>query len=187
MNGALAGLLAVIVLGVAGFTAFVAKNDPAPIRSTTAVLDAGVAPASSAFGERLATGTVAAPVATAAEAPSLDKPIPPIPSALPASPPRRVGFGTIHVTFAGTDDAPTNARSRAAAEELILRLGHLAQSDWKSALAQGDSDSADDYGHVDLGDLQDKVSERALFSLEPGGVSGIVLTRTGYWIYRRRE
>ncbi len=100
--------------------------------------------------------------------------------------PRSVRCGVILVTYAGAQGAPATARPRAEATSLASAVATQAKTDFKGAVAKGDSGSADDIGRVPRGVLEPAV-EFALFSLPVGGVSDPVDTPRGFWIVKRIE
>jgi hypothetical protein len=113
-------------------------------------------------------------------------PVPP----LPMTAPRQIRFGVILVTYAGaqpsTNGLRPQARSRADAKILAERLAAAAQQDFRAAVQQGDSGSADDVGRVKQGILE-PAPEYVLFSLPVDAVGGPVETPRGYWIVKRLE
>jgi len=109
-------------------------------------------------------------------------PVPPVPQHSP----REVQFGVVLVTYAGAENAPKNARSKADALALAQKLDVDAKSDFRGAVQRGDNGSADNLGSMGRGVLE-PAPEYALFSLPPGGVSDVVDTPRGFWIVRRIE
>lgn len=109
-------------------------------------------------------------------------PVPP----LPASAPRRVRFGVVLVTYAGSEEAPPHSRSRKDALELADKLAAQAKTDFHAAVRRGDDGSGDDVGSIRQGVLE-PAAEFVLFSLPVGGVSDPVDTPRGYWIVKRIE
>ncbi len=109
-------------------------------------------------------------------------PVPP----LGASAPRLVRFGVVLVTYAGAEDAPRGARSKADALELAQKLAAQAKADFHAAVRRGDEGSADDVGSMRRGVLE-PAPEYVLFTLQVTGVSDPVDTPRGYWIVKRLE
>lgn len=100
--------------------------------------------------------------------------------------PKQVRFGVVLVTYAGAEGAPKGARAKTEAAEVAKQLAADAQSDFHAAVQRGDSGSLDDAGRIPRGVLEPQV-EFALFTLAPGGVSGVLETPRGYWIVKRIE
>jgi hypothetical protein len=114
-------------------------------------------------------------------------PVPP----LPLNAPRQVRFGVVLVSYAGAQPsaAATShpaSRSRAEARTTADSLAAVAAQDFHAAVAQGDTGSADDVGHVKLGVLE-PAPEYVLFSLPVDGVGGPIETPRGFWIVKRLE
>ncbi len=117
-------------------------------------------------------------------------PVPP----LPMGTPRQVRFGVVLVSYAGAQPSAAGGgrpqtRSKADALALAQKLAVTAQTDFHSAVQQGDPGSADDVGHVKLGVLE-PAPEYVLFTLSADGgeaVAGPVDTPRGYWIVKRLE
>ncbi len=106
---------------------------------------------------------------------------------LPASAPKRVGFGVVLVTYRGAERAPKNARTKAEALELAKSLAENAMKDFDEAVKKGDPGSRGDQGHVPRGVLEPAL-ERVLFSLKAGAVHDQPIdTPKGYWIVRRND
>lgn len=183
---------------------------PLDVRQTTTVLGLVVALAIGValgrFGSPRSHVEPAASAAPAAPSPSgaastalalLDDPLFAAPAAsrgrasgardpLPASAPRAVRFGVVLVLFRGAEEAPAGTRSKAAALELARSIAEDAPSDFRRAVARGDLGSTEDAGRMPQGVLEPEL-ERALFSLEKGGVAGPFETSRGYWIVRRND
>lgn len=113
-------------------------------------------------------------------------PVPPLPMTVP----RQVRFGVVLVSYAGAQPsaggARPAARSRQDARTLADRLAVSAQQDFRGAVQQGDTGSADDIGQVKLGILE-PAPEYLLFTLRVGEIAGPVDTPRGYWIVKRLE
>lgn len=105
---------------------------------------------------------------------------------LPKGAPRAVRVGVILVQYQGAEGAAEHARPRAAAQDLAARLADEAKSDFKAAVARGDSGSSDDVGRIPRGVL-DPIIEGAVFRMAVGEVSGVLETPRGYWIVKRVE
>ena len=108
------------------------------------------------------------------------------PPALTGDTPKSVVFGVILVQYKGAQAAPPNARSRDAALELAKQLAAEARTDFKAAVAKGDSGSMENAGRMPRGMLE-PAPEYVLFSLPKDGVSEPVDTPRGFWIARRIE
>ncbi|MFO0676420.1 MAG: peptidylprolyl isomerase [Polyangiaceae bacterium] len=106
--------------------------------------------------------------------------------AVTGSGPRSVRAGVILVAYAGAEGAGSTARSRDAARALADSLATAARSDFKAAVARGDSGSVEDIGRIPRGVLE-KAVESELFALPVGDVSAVVDTPRGYWIAKRLE
>lgn len=106
--------------------------------------------------------------------------------ALPTGAPRSVKIGVVLVQFAGAEGASSTARSKRDALSHAQALAASAKEDWKRAVKDGDSGSAEDVGRIPRGVL-DAATEVAVFSLAPGDVSGVLETPRGYWIVKRVE
>jgi hypothetical protein len=113
-------------------------------------------------------------------------PVPP----LPLNAPRQLRFGVVLVSYAGAQPGANgehpSTRPRPDAKELAARLAATAQHDFRAAVQQGDSGSADDIGTVKVGVLE-PAPEYVLFTLPVDGVGGPVDTPRGYWIVKRLE
>lgn len=105
---------------------------------------------------------------------------------LPSGTPKAVRFGVVLVQYRGAEGAPANARTKDEAQRLARTLAQDAQSDFKSAVAKGDSGSMDDAGRMPRGVLE-PTTEYALFTLKPGEVTEPIDTPRGFWILRRSE
>lgn len=108
------------------------------------------------------------------------------PPALTGDTPKSLVFGVILVQYKGAQGAPPNARSRDAALELAKQLAAEARTDFKAAVAKGDSGSMENAGRMPRGMLE-PAPEYVLFSLPKDGVSEPVDTPRGFWIARRIE
>jgi len=108
------------------------------------------------------------------------------PPALAGDTPKSVVFGVILVQYKGAQGAPPSARSRDAALELAKQLAAEARTDFKAAVAKGDSGSMENAGRMPRGMLE-PAPEYVLFSLPKDGVSDPVDTPRGFWIARRIE
>jgi PPIC-type PPIASE domain len=108
------------------------------------------------------------------------------PPALTGDTPKTVVFGVILVQYKGAQGAPPNARSRDAALELAKQLAAEARTDFKAAVAKGDSGSMENAGRMPRGMLE-PAPEYVLFSLPKEGVSDPVDTPRGFWIARRLD
>ncbi|MCA9584032.1 MAG: peptidylprolyl isomerase [Myxococcales bacterium] len=100
--------------------------------------------------------------------------------------PKQVRLGVVLVQYAGAQGAPPNARTKAQAEELAQRIATTAQTDFRRAVLDGDSGSAEDVGRIPRGTL-DPHTEVAVFGLAVGETSGVLPTPRGYWIVKRTE
>jgi hypothetical protein len=149
------------------------------------------------LGSALPSASVAAAAPSAAEpTPSGDVPpsegfdtlpdgrkVPP----LPASAPKRVGFGVVVVAYQGAQAAPTEARSREEAKRRAEGLLTDAKHDFAAAVAKGDRGSTADAGHVPR-DVLEPAVEYLLFTLQKGDVCAEPIdTPRGYWIVRRND
>lgn len=105
---------------------------------------------------------------------------------LPASASKSVRFGVILVAHSAAQGAAAGARSKAAAQELAARLAEQAKTDFKAAVAAGDSGSMEDAGRIGRGVLEPE-SEMVLFQLDAGAVSSPIDTPRGFWIVKRLE
>lgn len=103
---------------------------------------------------------------------------------LPSSTSRSVRFGVILVAHAAAQGAAAGSRTKADAQALAARLAEQAKSDFKGAVAAGDSGSMEDAGRMTRGVLEPE-AEMTLFSLEPGAVSAPIDTPRGFWIVKR--
>lgn len=109
-------------------------------------------------------------------------PVPP----LPAGAPKSVRFGVVLVEYAGSEGAPTKARSKHDAQELAQKLAGDARSDFHGAVRRGDDGSTDDAGRIQRGILELAV-EYFLFTLAVGQVSDPIDTPRGFWIVKRLQ
>ena len=113
-------------------------------------------------------------------------PVPPLPTGTP----REVRFGVVLVSYTGAQPSVVGgrvpSRSRDDAKALAAKLIATAQTDFHSAVQQGDAGSSDDVGRVKLGILE-PAPEYILFTLASGGVGGPVDTPRGYWIVKRLD
>ena len=105
---------------------------------------------------------------------------------LPTSAPRTVHIGVVLVTYVGAEGASSNARTKAEALAVAQRLHEDAKTDFKKAVKEGDSGSAEDVGRIPRGVL-DPHSEVAVFSLAASEISEILETPKGYWIVKRLD
>ena len=150
-----------------------------------------------ALGSALPSASVAAPSPSASGAPASEdvapsegfdtlpdgRKVPP----LPASAPKRVGFGVVVVAYQGAQGAPTEARSRDEAKRRAESLLADAKQDFKAAVAKGDRGSTSDAGHVPR-DVLEPAVEYLLFTLPKGEVCAEpVDTPRGFWIVRRND
>jgi len=111
----------------------------------------------------------------------------PMPSLdLPSGSSKTVRFGVILVGHSAAQGAAPGSRTKAAAHDLAVRLAEQAKTDFKAAVAGGDSGSMDDAGRIGRGVLEPE-SEAALFQLEAGGVSAPIDTPRGFWIVKRLD
>jgi hypothetical protein len=172
--------LGLAALGVAGALAFVPVKGSAR-RSVDAGVDAG-APAT------LASATVDAgdtPDDDAGAGLAVDTGEDDA-GGLQKGAPKHVKLGVVLVQYAGAQGAPANARTKAQAEELAQRIATTAQTDFRRAVLDGDSGSAEDIGRIPRGTL-DPHTEVAVFGLAVGETSGVLPTPRGYWIVKRTE
>ncbi|WP_394820497.1 peptidylprolyl isomerase [Pendulispora albinea] len=109
-------------------------------------------------------------------------PVPP----LPKDAPRSVRFGVILVSYTGAQGAPANARSKSEAKELAEKLAAEAKTDFRAAVAHGDSGSSDDLGRITRGTLE-LAPEYILFTLASGQTSDPIDTPRGFWIVKRTD
>jgi hypothetical protein len=109
----------------------------------------------------------------------------PVPLLSPNAP-RNVRFGVVLVSYAGAEDAPRGARTKADARTLAEQLAAQAKTDFHAAVRRGDDGSADDVGGMQRGVLE-PAPEFVLFSLEPGAVSDPIDTPRGFWVVKRIE
>lgn len=106
---------------------------------------------------------------------------------LPASAPKRVGFGVVVVAYQGAQAAPQEARTKAEAKRRAESLLADAKLDFAAAVAKGDRGSTSDAGHVPR-DVLEPAVEYLLFTLQKGDVSADPIdTPRGYWIVRRND
>lgn len=123
--------------------------------------------------------------------------VPPAPTALtlstdgglveaPTGNSKSVRFGVILLQFAGAQDAPASARSKAAAKALADKLAVEAKANFHDAVNHGDSGSTDDAGRMHRGVLEPE-AERVLFGLGTAEVSEPLETPRGYWIVKRLD
>lgn len=140
--------------------------------TTTEVLDATVADASLSAAVDTFDGSLALPVPTM--------------TALPSGAPRTVKLGVVLVQFEGAEGASSSARAKKDALVVATKLAADAKTDFKRAVAAGDSGSSEDIGRVPRGIL-DPPTEIAVFSLGVGDISEVLETPRGYWIVKRVE
>lgn len=106
---------------------------------------------------------------------------------LPASAPKRVGFGVVVIGYQGAQAAPQEARSKADAKRRAESLIADAKHDFAAAVAKGDRGSTADAGHVPR-DVLEPAVEYLLFTLQKGDVCAEPIdTPRGYWIVRRND
>lgn len=106
---------------------------------------------------------------------------------LPASAPKRVGFGVVVVSYQGAQAAPQEARSKEEAKRRAESLLADAKHDFAAAVAKGDRGSTSDAGHVPR-DVLEPAVEYLLFTLQKGDVCAEPIdTPRGYWIVRRND
>ncbi len=105
---------------------------------------------------------------------------------LPTGAPRTVHIGVVLVQFQGAEGASSNARSKKDALAHAEELRAEAQADFKKAVRDGDSGSADDIGRIPRGVL-DPSTEVPVFSLAAGEVSAVLDTPKGFWIVKRLD
>lgn len=105
---------------------------------------------------------------------------------LPASASKSVRFGVILIAHSAAQGAAPGARNKAAAQELAARLAEQAKTDFKAAVAAGDTGSMEDAGRIGRGVLEPE-SEMVLFQLEAGAVSSPIDTPRGFWIVKRLD
>jgi hypothetical protein len=106
---------------------------------------------------------------------------------LPASAPKRVGFGVVVVAYQGAQLTPNETRSKADAKRRAESLIADAKHDFAAAVAKGDRGSTSDAGHVPR-DVLEPAVEYMLFSLQKGDVCAEPIdTPRGYWIVRRND
>lgn len=111
----------------------------------------------------------------------------PLPSLeLPSSASKSVRFGVILVAHSAAQGAAAGARTKAAAQDLATRLAEQAKTDFKAAVASGDTGSMEDAGRIGRGVLEPE-SEMVLFQLESGAVSAPIDTPRGFWIVKRLD
>ena len=103
---------------------------------------------------------------------------------LPSTTSRTVRFGVILVAHAAAQGAAAGSRTKADAQALATRLADQAKTDFKAAVAGGDSGSMEDAGRIGRGVLEPE-AEMTLFSLDPGAVSAPIDTPRGFWIVKR--
>lgn len=142
-----------------------ASEAPTPPAQPLQDVDAGAGPALLGFGDAGAFESM----------PSLD---------LPSGTSRSVRFGVILLAHSAAQGAAAGSRSKADAQTLATRLAEQAKTDFKGAVAAGDSGSMEDAGRMTRGVLEAE-SESTLFSLEPGAVSAPIDTPRGFWIVKR--
>ncbi|MFO0666406.1 MAG: peptidyl-prolyl cis-trans isomerase [Polyangiaceae bacterium] len=99
---------------------------------------------------------------------------------------KSVRFGVVLVTFAGAQDAPSNARPKAAAKALADKLAAEAKTSFHDAVNHGDPGSIDDAGRMHRGVLEAE-AERVLFGLGAGEISEPIEVPRGYWIVKRLD
>ena len=107
-------------------------------------------------------------------------------TALPSGAPRTVKLGVVLVQFEGAEGASSSARAKKDALAVATKLAADAKTDFKRAVAAGDSGSSEDIGRVPRGIL-DPPTEIAVFSLGVGDISEVLETPRGYWIVKRVE
>jgi parvulin-like peptidyl-prolyl isomerase len=91
----------------------------------------------------------------------------------------------IQFAYQGAERAPQDAPSKHDALERAKALLPAAESDFKTAVSQGDAESSVDLGRIPRGVLEPHV-EYAVFTLEPGEVTRDPIdTPRGFWIVRR--
>jgi hypothetical protein len=147
----------------------------------SAAPSASVAAAAASAGEPTPTGDVA-PSESFDTLPDGRK----VPE-LPASAPKRVGFGVVVVGYHGAQAAPTEARSKEEAKRRAESLLVDAKHDFAAAVAKGDRGSTADAGHVPR-DVLEPAVEYLLFTLQKGDVCAEPIdTPRGYWIVRRND
>lgn len=105
---------------------------------------------------------------------------------MPSSAPRTVHMGVVLVTYVGAEGASSNAKTKAEALAVAQRLHDQAKTDFKGAVKEGDSGSAEDIGRIPRGVL-DPRSEVAVFSLAAGEISDVLETPKGFWIVKRLD
>jgi parvulin-like peptidyl-prolyl isomerase len=106
---------------------------------------------------------------------------------LPASAPKRVGFGVVVIGYQGAQAAPQEARSKIDAKRRAESLIVDAKHDFAAAVAKGDRGSTADAGHVPR-DVLEPAVEYLLFTLQKGDVCAEPIdTPRGYWIVRRND
>ena len=108
------------------------------------------------------------------------------PPSLAGDAPKSVVFGVILVQYKGAQGAPASARSRDDALEHARQIAADAKTDFKAAVAKGDSGSMENAGRMPRGMLE-PAPEFVLFSLPKDGVSDPVETPRGFWIVHRIE
>jgi hypothetical protein len=97
-----------------------------------------------------------------------------------------VHVGVVLVQFQGAEGASSNARTKPEAFAYAEKLLDEAKTDFKKAVKDGDSGSAEDIGRLPRGVLEGR-AEVAVFSLSSGEVSGVLETPRGFWIVKRLE
>lgn len=182
MQRATTVLFGVVLAGAIGVVVLRRQGSHAAPPSPATVADAGAAESAPA-ADAGPTAPADAPATEGATAPAEDA----SGGELPASAPKRVGFGVVLVTYRGAERAPKDARTKAEALELARSLVERAKSDFDEAVKKGDPGSRADQGHVPRGVLEPAI-ERILFTLATGAVHDQPLdTPKGYWIVRRND
>jgi PPIC-type PPIASE domain len=98
--------------------------------------------------------------------------------------PKSVKFGVVLVQFEGAQGAPKGAPNKDQARKRADELLSVAKEDFDEAVKQGDKGSVANAGKMFRGILEPK-ADYALFSLEKGDVSEVVVTPRGFWIVKR--
>jgi parvulin-like peptidyl-prolyl isomerase len=106
--------------------------------------------------------------------------------AMPSGAPRSVHMGVVLVTYVGAEGASSNAKTKAEALAVAQRLHDQAKTDFKGAVKEGDSGSAEDIGRIPRGVL-DPRAEVSVFSLAAGEISDVLETPKGFWIVKRLD
>lgn len=193
-------LVGALVVGLVGWITINQTTTPHPIQADA---DAGALSAT-AQGAQATQGAQAAPIVSAAPVASASAQGPLIAvdggadllldsltldagaGGLPSSAPRTVHLGVVLVQFTGAEGASSTARSKKEALEYAKKLAEDAKADFKHAVKEGDSGSAEDIGRIPRGVL-DPRTEVTVFSLAAGEMSDVLETPRGYWIVKRLD